>query len=118
MGFSWHLGSMSLNLISTGPSGQVVVRVLEGSTLSGPILSPLLAWDRSLYTPERTGGGKTATFCRQVEGFSREAPPPRLRMCPNLTVDTMALFTVMATADLQAVSVLGSQGFLSPPFLP
>ena len=43
MGFSWHLGSMSLNLISTGPSGQVVERVLDGKTLSGPTLSPLLA---------------------------------------------------------------------------
>ena len=35
---------MSLNLISTAPSGQVVDRELEGRILSGPTLSPLLVW--------------------------------------------------------------------------
>ena len=36
-------GSLSLNLISTVPSGQVVERLFAGRILSGPILSLLLA---------------------------------------------------------------------------
>ena len=44
MGFSWQRGLLSLNLISTAPSGQVVLRLLAGRMRSGPTLSPRELW--------------------------------------------------------------------------
>ena len=40
---TWHSGCLSLNLISTAPSGQVVERELAGRMRSGPTLLAVLA---------------------------------------------------------------------------